>query len=99
MDDFNVDFVLKFNNYTSLKRFLYLKWILKNFSTILHSQFNYHTLPVPPFNDLIVNCVDQNSDWTIPVYNYASCTKLSKLVLGSGMYNAEPESFQINGRI
>ena len=26
-----------------------LKWILKNFSSILHSQFNYHTLPVTPF--------------------------------------------------
>ena len=23
---------------------------LKKFSTILHSQFNYHTLPVTPFN-------------------------------------------------
>ena len=26
-----------------------LKWILKYFSTILHSQFNYHVWPVTPF--------------------------------------------------
>ena len=45
----NVHFSLKFSNYTSLKRFLCLKWILKIFSTILHSQFKYHTLPVTPF--------------------------------------------------
>ena len=45
----NAHFSLKFSNYTSLKRFLCLKWILKLFSTILHSQFKYHTLPVTPF--------------------------------------------------
>ena len=36
--------------FTSLKRFICLKLILENFSTILHSQFNYHTSPVTPFN-------------------------------------------------
>ena len=45
-----VDFVLKLSSFTSLKRFICLKWIIKNFSTILNSQFNYHTLPVTPFN-------------------------------------------------
>ena len=28
-----------------------LKWILNNLSTILHSRFNYHTLPVTPFKN------------------------------------------------
>ena len=45
----NVDFVLKLSNYRSLKRIVFLKWILKNLSTILHYQFNYHTSPVTPF--------------------------------------------------
>ena len=45
----NVDFALKLSNYTSWKRFICLKWILKRFSTILHTQFNHHTLPVTPF--------------------------------------------------
>ena len=46
----NVDFALNISNFTSLKCFMCLKWILENLSTILHSQFNYHTLPVTPFN-------------------------------------------------
>ena len=33
-------------NYKPTKRLICLKWILKFFSTILHSQFNYHKLPV-----------------------------------------------------
>ena len=45
----NVDFVLKLSNYTSLKYFICIKWILKIFSTILHSQINYHTLLGTPF--------------------------------------------------
>ena len=32
-----------------LIRSICLKWILKKFSTLLHSRFNYHTLPVTPF--------------------------------------------------
>ena len=49
MDDF--DFALKLSNHTSLKRFIDLSLMNhKNYSTILHSQFNYHTLPpVTPF--------------------------------------------------
>ena len=50
----NVDFALKLSKYTSLKQFICLKLILKNFSTILHSQFNGHTLPVTPFNTVEV---------------------------------------------
>ena len=44
------NFALKLSNYASLKRFSCLNWIPKKFSTILHSQFNYQTLPVTPFN-------------------------------------------------
>ena len=36
--------------FTLLKRLTCLKWILKHSSTILHSQFNHHTLPVTSFN-------------------------------------------------
>ena len=50
MDDFERRLCAQTHNYTSLKRFKCLKWILKHFFTILHSQFNYHTLPVTPFN-------------------------------------------------
>ena len=49
----NVDYRLKLSNYTSLKPFLCLKWILNKFFTILNSQFNYHTLPVTPFNHIL----------------------------------------------
>ena len=34
----------------SNSRFQCLKWILEKFSTILHSQFNFHTMPVTPSN-------------------------------------------------
>ena len=44
-----VDFALNHSNYTSLNRVICLKSILKDFSEILHFQFNYHTLPVTPF--------------------------------------------------
>ena len=39
----NVDFALKLRIYRSLKSFIGLKWILKNLSTTLHTQFNYLT--------------------------------------------------------
>ena len=52
MDDFKFDFALKLSNYRSLKHFICLKWILKKFSTTLHSQFDYHALPITPFNYL-----------------------------------------------
>ena len=45
----NVDFALRLSNFTSLKRFKCLKWNLKNFSPILRSHFNYHTLPLTLF--------------------------------------------------
>ena len=38
------------SNYPSWKSFVCLKWILKNLSTTLHTQFNYPTLPACPFN-------------------------------------------------
>ena len=38
----NVEFALKLSIYRSLRRFICLKWILKNLST-LHTQFNYLT--------------------------------------------------------
>ena len=44
-----VDFALKLRKYTLLKCFMCLQLTLKNFSTTLHSWFNYHTLPVTPF--------------------------------------------------
>ena len=46
------DFVFKLSEYSSHKRFIGLKWFIQIFSTILHFQFNYHTLPVNPFKDL-----------------------------------------------
>ena len=46
----NVNFALKLSNYTSLKRFICLKYILKNFSTILHSQLKHcRSLPMIKF--------------------------------------------------
>jgi len=45
----NVDIALILSNYTSWKHFICLKWILNKCSTILHTQFNYHTLQVSPF--------------------------------------------------
>ena len=47
--DLNVDLALKLRIYRSLKSFTCLKWILKNLSTTLHTQFNYFTKPVCPF--------------------------------------------------
>ena len=44
----NVDFALKHSNYIFWKLFICLKLILIQ-STILHTQFNHHTLPVTPF--------------------------------------------------
>ena len=48
----NVDFALKLMISRSFKSFICLKWILKNLSTTLLTQFNYLTLPVCPFNSL-----------------------------------------------
>ena len=43
-----VDFAIKHSNYTTYKRFICLKWILKNSSTILRTQFNYlHSRSLP----------------------------------------------------
>ena len=60
MDGFKrrVDFKLQLSIHTSLKRFICLKWILKHFPTILHSQFNYHTL-LP-----LMLCIISNR-WTV----------------------------------
>ena len=45
----NVNFALKLINPRQCKRFICLKWVLNKMSTILHTQFNHHTLPVTPF--------------------------------------------------
>ena len=47
---FNVEFALKLRIYRSLKSLICLKCIRKKFSTTLHTQFNYLTWPVTPFN-------------------------------------------------
>ena len=47
----NADFALTVSKYMSQKRFICLKSILQNLNTILHIQFNHHTLTVTPFND------------------------------------------------
>ena len=41
-------------NYASWKRLICLKYILNNLSTILHTQFNLHTLPVTPFKNRLL---------------------------------------------
>ena len=58
MNDF-IDFALKLSNYTPLKRFLCLKWILTNFSTNYILSSNNRTLPVIPFKPtfLLVNII------------------------------------------
>ena len=48
----NVGFALKLSNYTSVETF-HISQINPKKSTILHTQFNYHTLPVSPFKFLI----------------------------------------------
>ena len=45
----NVDFALKLSNYTSVKRIYMSQMNPKKISAILHSQFNYHILPVTHF--------------------------------------------------
>ena len=49
----NVDFALKLRFYRSLKSFKCLKWIIKNLSTTLHTQFNYIAEPVCPFKTVL----------------------------------------------
>ena len=49
-----IELALLLNKYTPKKRLIGLKWFLNNFSTILKSQFNYHTLPVTPFKCVIL---------------------------------------------
>ena len=46
---FNIELALFLNKYAPYKRLKGLKWSIQKFSTILYSQFNYHTLPVTPF--------------------------------------------------
>ena len=48
-DDFERPLWLKHRNYALKNGFICLKCISTNFSTKLHSQFNYHTLPQNPF--------------------------------------------------
>ena len=49
----NVDFALKLSNSTPLKLFFMSQMNPKNFSTILHSQFNYYIVPVTPFKQTV----------------------------------------------
>ena len=46
----SIEFTCKLRIYRSLKSLTCLKWIRKKFSTTLHTQFNYLSLPVTPFN-------------------------------------------------
>ena len=57
--DFERRHALKLSNYASWKSFICLKWILKNVSITLHTQFNYRTLNSRsvPFFDLIISRV------------------------------------------
>ena len=63
-----------------IKTFFCLKWILKNFSTILQSQFNHHTLPFTHLN-LSVLClpVKLKSLWSI--FKKPAKKTISKLLL------------------
>ena len=47
----NVEFALKLRIYRSSKSLICLKWIRKNFSTTLNTQFNYLKYPVTPFKE------------------------------------------------
>ena len=75
-----VDFAIKLSEYTSLNSFICLKWILKNLSTIMHTQFNHYTLPVTPFNiqyydnvrhtikAYILNCISRTEQKPVAPY-------------------------------
>ncbi len=45
-----VDFALKLRSYYIIETFFMYQMNPKKFSVKLHSQFNYHTLPVAPLN-------------------------------------------------
>ena len=47
---FSIEFALKLRIYRSLKSLIWLKWIRKKLFTTLHTQFNYLTKSVTPFN-------------------------------------------------
>ena len=70
----NVGFALYLSNYTLLKRFICLESILKNISTKLHSQLNYHTLPVTPFKQA-------GSGATMEIYKIKKITKCTEYLL------------------
>ena len=67
MDDFESRLCALTRNYTPFKRFICLKWIIKNFSTILPSQFNFLTLfnnTVKHFSTTLFNTFQQHC-WTL----------------------------------
>ena len=58
MGDFERRLCGQLSNYTSLKHFICLKSILKDFSAILHSQSNYaHALAVTPFKEFFLHVI------------------------------------------
>ncbi len=52
MDDLNVDFAHKLGNYTSLKRYISLKYIKKKFRQYYMLSSSTIHCPVPPFKRL-----------------------------------------------
>ena len=52
MDALKVDFALKLSNYTSLKRFISLKYIKKNIPQYYMLSSSTIHCPVPPFKTL-----------------------------------------------
>jgi len=80
------------NLYALLKRLKGLKKIVKNFFTKLHSQFNYHTLPVTPFKCYL----RESSKFVINIKEYlGGKVKKQNLCVGSW---AKYHIFMLNRR-
>ena len=65
----------------------------KKFSTILHSQFNYHTLPVTPFNIFIFGELSLKIYVNVRLGNVMN-RKVKMQIIGKGKYGLE-----INGKL
>jgi len=69
----NVKFALKHRICRSLKSLICLKWIRKKFSTTLHTQFNYLTLPVTPFKPT-------SSHWISTLYSSLESNQIAQFL-------------------
>ena len=68
-----IDFAIKLSDSTSVKRFMCLKWFLKNLSTILHTQFNYRSLPLRScFSAFSSYSLFSISEWNLRCPAYSS---------------------------